>query len=127
MSAASTGPVALLVDDSETVRRSMTMLLESVGWSAVGAENAEGALRWLQEREFALAIIDLRMPGTGGLDLCRLIRAAKLARPPLLFILSGYIDGPSRADAETLADEILDKSLSRCCGGTGWRWVEFRA
>ncbi len=107
-------PSVLLVDDNPMMRRSMTLLLDSLGWSSTEASNSEQALEQLKWRDYDLAILDLRMPGINGIELCRLIHLQSLKKVPVVFILSGYINHKDRVEAlEAGAREILDKPLSR--------------
>ncbi len=114
MIATSERPSVLLVDDNPMVLRAMTLLLGSVGWKTFEAGHAEQALEQLKWRDYDLAIVDLRMPDTDGIELCRLILLHNQVKKPVIFIHSGYIDAPSRERAmETGIQGILDKPIGR--------------
>ena len=67
----------LLVDDHTIVREGLKRVLEMTGDGFVVAEASSGfqALDALGRSTFALAIVDLSMPGMNGLDLIRRIRS----------------------------------------------------
>ncbi|MGR9052835.1 MAG: response regulator [Gammaproteobacteria bacterium] len=66
----------LLVDDHAVVRAGFRMLLtSSEGIEVVAeAERGEQALRWMQEHTCDVVVIDLSMPGLGGLETIRRLR-----------------------------------------------------
>ena len=73
-------PVAarvLLVDDHTIVREGLRRLLEtaSEGFEIVEASSGYQALECLRRQPFALAVVDLSMPGMSGLELIRRIKA----------------------------------------------------
>ena len=67
----------LLVDDHMIVREGLKRILDGSGEGWVIAEAGSGfqALEILRQHPFALAIVDLSMPGLNGLDLIHRIRA----------------------------------------------------
>jgi DNA-binding NarL/FixJ family response regulator len=67
----------LLVDDHTIVREGLKRILEGSGDGWIIAEAGSGfqALEVLRQNAFALAIVDLSMPGLNGLDLIRRIKA----------------------------------------------------
>lgn len=69
-------PRVLVVDDESNHARVMAIGLRVEGFDVETAPDADGALRRLaDEREgFDLAIVDLMMPGTNGIQLARLMR-----------------------------------------------------
>lgn len=78
MSSAPTPPLRLLlVDDHAMVREGLMRILERGGgdWQVRGAANAFEALAMVREGGVDIAIVDLSMPGMGGLDLIRRLHA----------------------------------------------------
>jgi DNA-binding NtrC family response regulator len=66
--------VILVVDDDETVRTSLSRILERDGYTVVTAESAHDALVILKQRQVHLVISDQEMPGMTGVELLKLIR-----------------------------------------------------
>lgn len=62
-------PTVLLVDDEQSMREFLRILLEKEGFQTVTADNGENALKALQQESFDLLISDIRMPGMSGLEL----------------------------------------------------------
>jgi signal transduction histidine kinase len=62
----------LLVDDDEAVRKVLAARLTE-RYTCVGSADAREALERLGEKEFALAIVDVQMPGLSGIELLRKI------------------------------------------------------
>jgi two-component system KDP operon response regulator KdpE len=69
---------ALLVDDESSFRRALRTSLSASGYAAEDAQSGEEALAILQERSFDLVLLDINMPGLGGVATCREIRAQLL-------------------------------------------------
>lgn len=65
----------LVVDDEQNHLRLLTATLRLEGFHAVGVTDAEAALGVLGHDSYDLALVDVMMPGTSGLELARLIRA----------------------------------------------------
>ncbi|MGE0385262.1 MAG: EAL domain-containing protein [Gammaproteobacteria bacterium] len=64
----------LIVDDSETVRRTLAMRLGSRHFTTYTAGSGEAALALLERQQVDLVLLDLRMPAMGGLDVLRTLR-----------------------------------------------------
>jgi DNA-binding NarL/FixJ family response regulator len=67
----------LIVDDHAIVREGLVRILEGAGreWQVAEAASGFQALEWLRRHEAGLAIVDLSMPGIGGLDLIGRLRS----------------------------------------------------
>jgi two-component system, cell cycle response regulator CpdR len=67
----------LYVEDNDTLRETVTELLEGDGRDIVAVASAEQALACCQQREFDLLITDISLPGMPGTDLARQMLAAR--------------------------------------------------
>jgi len=77
----------LLVDDLPENLRALTALVRADDRVIFQAHNGEEALALLLENEFALAIIDVQMPGMDGFELAELMRGtAKTRHIPIVFV-----------------------------------------
>ena len=82
----------LIVDDDPKNLTVLEAILDAPGYRLVRAESAEQALLALLFDEFALLILDIRMPEMTGLELAKMIRTRKkTASVPIIF-LSAYYD-----------------------------------
>jgi two-component system KDP operon response regulator KdpE len=66
----------LVVDDDPQIRRVMRMTLVSHGYMVSDARSGEEALEALRSEKYDLVLLDINMPGIGGFETCRLIRAS---------------------------------------------------
>jgi len=64
----------LVVDDEPQLRRAMKATLTDLGYSVMEARSGEEALASLRRDNPDLVLLDLNMPGIGGLETCRAIR-----------------------------------------------------
>jgi signal transduction histidine kinase/CheY-like chemotaxis protein/GAF domain-containing protein len=82
----------LVIDDEASLRRIIELAMKKEGHEVRTSSNALDALRIYREETFDLLILDMKMPGMGGIELCR-----HLPRPlPPVLVISG----------DTLSDEI---------------------
>jgi two-component system KDP operon response regulator KdpE len=64
----------LVVDDEPQLRRVMRTTLTDLGYTVIDAKTGEDALNLFREDQPDLILLDLNMPGIGGLETCRAIR-----------------------------------------------------
>lgn len=83
----------LVVDDDAKNRMAMEELLQASGYSVVLAESGEAALRRVNEEDFAVILMDARMPGVDGFAAARTIRERERSRStPIIFLTGAYED-----------------------------------
>src|SRR6476660_8094523 len=80
----------LVIDDDATLRDTIGLMLETEGFSPAFAENGEIGLTQALALKPSLVLVDLRMPGLGGMEVCKEIRAAGMKTP--LIVLSAIGD-----------------------------------
>lgn len=80
----------LIVDDEETLRLSMKARLETAGFVAEVAENGEEALGKMKHEEFDVVLMDIKMPGMGGIEALRLFN--ELFPKTDVVMLTGFAD-----------------------------------
>src|SRR6267143_7004584 len=68
-------PVVSVVDDDESLRRSLRNLLRSVGFGVETFASAEEFLRSAERENVGCLVLDLRMTGMSGLDVLRHLAA----------------------------------------------------
>ncbi len=83
------GANILAVDDEIISRRAVSYALERVQLKCLSIEDSNLALSMIGENQFDLIILDVDMPGTDGLQLCRHIRqSARNEKTPVVFVTS---------------------------------------
>ena len=104
------GSLVYIVDDDSDVRDGLKQLLESVGMTCVSFNSAAEFLLHRRIEDAGCLILDVRLPGTGGLDLQRQLTEAGV-NIPIIFI-TGYGDIPMTVKAmKGGAVEFLTKPL----------------
>lgn len=119
----------LVVDDQRLVRKCLRARLDAVdGFKVVAeADSGEQAREYARQHEFDVILMDLNMPGIGGLEAARRLL---LAEPDARIIgLSGYVEGPypakflelggagyvsKNADAQEMVHAIREVYAGRC-------------
>ena len=88
------GPInILIVDDDPKNLTVLETVLDNPGYRLVRAESADQALLALVTEEFALLILDIRMPVMSGFELAQMIKERKkTARVPIIFLTAYYDD-----------------------------------
>lgn len=100
----------LIVDDEVQIRRAIRKLLAAEGYDVLEANGGTEALDTLAHTDVDTVLLDLRMPGMTGLEVCKRIRATdRHAHTPVVF-LSGAAERAERRQArEAGADDFLAK------------------
>lgn len=75
MSAQIAKPVALVIDDEPAMRDIVTFALETQDFETVAVGSAEAGQTVLRDRHIDLVVLDVMLPGSSGVDLCRRITA----------------------------------------------------
>jgi len=75
----------LVVDDDSPTRRALRVTLTGMGFTVVEAARGEEALSLVRVTWFDAVLLDVDMPGMGGVEACRCIRRA-VARLPILML-----------------------------------------
>jgi CheY-like chemotaxis protein len=65
----------LVVDDEPVLRKVFRTSLAACGFVIVEARSGEEAVEILPQHPFELVLLDITMPGIGGVEACREIRA----------------------------------------------------
>jgi DNA-binding NtrC family response regulator len=103
-------PKILIVDDERNVRLMYRSALETIGYDVFEAESAEKATEEFVQRQFDLAIVDLRLPGRSGLDLLHEMAEKKLTTPAV--VITAHGDVPNAVEAMKLgAIDFLQKPV----------------
>ncbi len=81
------GVPILLVDDDPAKRLALVSVLTPLGYSIVEADSGVAALRCVKAQDFAVILLDVRMPTLGGIETAALIRRRRQSEmTPIIFI-----------------------------------------
>jgi PAS domain S-box-containing protein len=86
-------PKVLIVDDQARNLDALEVMLAPLDCVPVRAESADAALLCLLKHDFAVIVLDIRMPGMSGIELAKLIKQRKRSQDiPLLFLTAHMVD-----------------------------------
>jgi len=92
----------LIVDDQERNLIALESVLRNVHGPVIRASSGEQALALSLRHRFALAILDVQMPGMDGYELAELLVGERTADPlPIIFVTAAYADDDHRARGYT--------------------------
>jgi twitching motility two-component system response regulator PilG len=102
--ASSPGPVRVLViDDSNTIRRSAELFLRQAGYEVILAEDGFDALAKISDHQPHVIFVDIMMPRLDGYQTCALIKQnAQLKSTPVIMLSS--------------KDGVFDRARGRLAG-----------
>ncbi len=104
----------LVVDDQPANIQTVGTLLHAEGYDVMSATSAEQALQRLRARRPDLLLLDMMMPGTSGLELCRVLTAKpSLADVPVIFLSAADEVGLITAALEAGAVDYVTKPFRR--------------
>jgi len=92
-------PYILVVDDSSDGREMLAQYLTFRGFSVVEAANGETAIELVHKRRPAVILMDLQMPGIGGWDATRQIKANPATKDMIVIALTARALAPEEGIA----------------------------
>jgi two-component system KDP operon response regulator KdpE len=98
----------LVVDDEASLRKTLRTSLTASGFAIEEARSGEEALTTIQRRPFDLVLLDINMPGIGGIDACRRIRGTSPHVGIIMITVRDLDDDKVRA-LEAGADDYVTK------------------
>jgi DNA-binding response OmpR family regulator len=84
-----TSPGVLLADDDAVGRERLARMLRELGYTVTAVGDGAEAWAAYQREHAAIALIDVHLPGLGGLEVCRRIRAADPMRETFVLVCTG--------------------------------------
>jgi two-component system, OmpR family, KDP operon response regulator KdpE len=98
----------LIVEDDSALRRSLRTTLGVLGFEVAEASNGEDALGRLRMADYEAVLLDINMPGIGGIETCRRIRHIFTRLPILMLTVRDSEDDKVEA-LEVGADDYVTK------------------
>jgi len=100
----------LVVDDDPQIRRVMRVTLTGQSYEVDDVKSGEAALEKLRDERFDLVLLDMNMPGMGGLEACRAIRGQSEVAIIMLTVRDTDSDKVEALDAG--ADDYVTKPFN---------------
>jgi DNA-binding response OmpR family regulator len=102
--------IVLVVDDDERIRRLVREFLESEGHDVIEAADAADASRLFRAGGIDCVLLDVMMPGTTGVELCRQWKSIPSLEHVPVLLLTGLSDRNTRlAGIDAGANDFLTK------------------
>lgn len=79
----------LVIDDDESLRDTIGVMLEQEGFRAVLAADGKSGFDKALTLKPDMVLVDLRLPGMSGIEICKQLRAAKLTTPIIVLSAVG--------------------------------------
>jgi two-component system response regulator PilR (NtrC family) len=96
-----TNPMAegkiLIIDDEDSIREYLSMMLEREGYEVHSSENGKKALKLSSQESFDVVITDIQLPGMSGLDILGSMRESDPSVP--VIIITGHASQESAIEA----------------------------
>jgi DNA-binding NtrC family response regulator len=104
-------PKCLVVDDSDSMLRMLTLFMEHLGFDPITAHDGDEGISAVREHHPDLVVSDIHMPNRNGLLLLQDIKELNPALPVIL--ITGYIHYKADANAvETQPDAFMEKPFT---------------
>jgi len=104
------GQRILIVEDERSIADSLAHTLKREGFEARVAADGETGLRLANEFKPSLVILDLMLPGIGGLDVCRMLRSKSTV--PIIMLTAKAEEVDRIVGLEVGADDYVTKPFS---------------
>ena len=98
----------LIVDDERSIRLSLRTILSKFGYMIVEAARGEEALALVRTEKFDAVLLDISMPGIGGVEVCRRMRKAEPRLPIVMLTVENGEDRKVEA-LDAGADDYITK------------------
>jgi two-component system KDP operon response regulator KdpE len=98
----------LIVDDERSIRLSLRTILGNFGFDIVEAARGEEAVALVRSAPFDAVLLDINMPGMGGIEVCRLMRKASPRLPIVMLTVQDSEDRKVEA-LNAGADDYITK------------------
>ncbi len=106
-------PIILVVEDEEDILELVRYNLEKEGYQVVSALSGEQARPLVAQKNPDLILLDLMLPGIGGLDLCRILKQSEKTRHiPVVMLTAKSEDADVVSGLEMGADDYITKPFS---------------
>ena len=99
--------VIACIDDSKTVQKQVTMILQASGYKVINITDASTALRNLSRQQPLLILMDINMPEINGYDLCSMLRRSQKFKEVPIIMLTGR-------------DGIIDRMRAKFVGANNY-------
>src|SRR5580700_8319064 len=98
----------LIVDDDASIRRALHTTLSALGFEIEEASSGEQSVSFVRTEHYDAVLLDINMPGVGGIETCRMLRRLAPSLPILMLTVRDSTD--DKIDAlDAGADDYITK------------------
>jgi len=106
-------PEILIIEDDRDIIQSLEYNLKKEGYKVAKAHDGINGLRLIKEKQPALVLLDLMIPGIDGLEVCRQVRKNNsLAATPIIMLTAKGEETDKVVGLEVGADDYVTKPFS---------------
>ena len=98
----------LIVDDERSIRISLRTILSNIGFEIIEAARGEEAVSLVRTAQLDAVLLDINMPGMGGVEVCRVMRKESTRLPIVMLTVQGSEDRKVEA-LEAGADDYITR------------------
>jgi len=103
----------LIAEDDADIAGLIAHYVKNAGWTAHVVHSGDKALAYAMEQRLDLIVLDLMLPGTSGLDVCRSLRADPTTAHVPIIMVTARSEEPDRVfGLELGADDYVAKPFS---------------
>ncbi|MEN1758900.1 PAS domain-containing hybrid sensor histidine kinase/response regulator [Anoxynatronum sibiricum] len=105
-------PHILVVEDQETNRKMLELMLKKRGYSFEMANDGNEAVAMFREADYSLILMDVQMPGMNGLEATRQIRSLRNKKSPKIVAVTAHVTEEDRRQCmDAGMDAFLEKPI----------------
>jgi len=98
----------LVVDDERQIRELLADFLATEGYEVILASNGEEAMELVKQEDAQVILLDLKMPGINGIEVCKRLRANEKTGLIPVIMMTALSDCKTEA-VEARVDDFVDK------------------
>ncbi|MDP2681563.1 MAG: sigma-54 dependent transcriptional regulator [Deltaproteobacteria bacterium] len=80
----------LIIDDEDSMRHMLSIILKKEGYDAVSAESGRQAIKMLEKEDFDFILCDIRMPEMNGMEFLKSHQLSAISHQPVVIMMSAY-------------------------------------
>ena len=103
---------AILCEDNDLLRKTLTFFLESKGFSIDQFSNGREAINAIIENHYDIILTDINMPGSSGMEITEFVRTTLHRDTPIIIFTSSNVEQTELDSFDIGANEFMAKPVS---------------
>jgi CheY-like chemotaxis protein len=101
----------LVAEDNLANQKVITLILETLGYTADIANNGIEVLKTLKQKSYDVILMDMQMPELDGIDTTRIIRKSTLPQPWIIALTGNAFEEDKQTCSEAGMDDFVSKPI----------------